>query len=513
MRAMRAATTLLVLAMLAAGCGGATQTPDVCASATSPLREMADGLHGQEVTLVGELHGTREHPRAFLDLVCEAALRSEPPVLVGLELPPHAVDAARRALLAPESERLAVLLESDTWAQNPDGRASIARLELIRDLLSLEAAGEASVIGIDLRGRERHDFATQALEQVLAGRGGRGDMPVLLLTGSGHLGLGKGRGTLGQALVDEGMTTSLLTLHHTGGKAWNCVAASCGPRDLGINLACPSGIETLRPGLVVADACLGKATLSPLARDALGSTSGAPHRVLFVGNSLVYTGNLPAVLEALASKDGHPLEADMIATGGATLSDRVADGSVAGALATGQYRTLVLQERGGDYLCAFGPESCVQARAALASLARLARENGAIPVLLGTYQGDPASSEALAAAEAEAASLAGLAFVPVAPHLQAGLAAHANLAWFASDGMHPGPDLTLLQAMALHAHLFNRVPDAVDLAVVAPIHTYSAHFIPEVRRADDPSEDSEAAMSYNYRAEQLASVRALLRQP
>lgn len=474
---------------------------------------MSGDLLGQEVTLVGELHGTSEHPRAFLGLVCEAARRSELPILVGLELPPDAVDAARRALQAPESDRLAVLLESGTWAQNPDGRASMAHLELIRDLLSLEAAGEASVIGIDLRSGERHDFATQALERILAEREGRGDVPVLLLTGNGHLALGGGRGTLGQALVDEGMTTSLLTLHHSGGKAWNCALGSCGPRDLGTIQACPGGIETLRPGLVVADACLGRVTLSPLARDALGSTPGTPHRVLFVGNSLVYTGNLPAVLEALASMDGHALQADMIATGGATLSDRVADGSVASALATGRYRTLVLQERGGDYLCAFGPDSCVQARAALASLARLARENGANPVLLGTYQGDPPSSEALAAAEAEAASNAGVALVPIAAHLQAGLAAHADLAWFADDGMHPGPDLTLLQAMALHAQLFNRVPDAAELAVMAPIHSQSAHFTPEVHSAHETAGDSEAAMSYRYEAEQLTRIGELLRQP
>ena len=46
-------------------------------------------------------------------------------------------------------------------------------------------------------------------------------------------------------------------------------------------------------GLVVTDACLGKVTLSPLARDGLGPAPASPHRVLFVGNSLIYTGNLP----------------------------------------------------------------------------------------------------------------------------------------------------------------------------------------------------------------------------
>lgn len=492
---LRIATSLLLAALMSTGCG-------------FPTEDVPD----PQVTLVGELHGTREHPRAFLDLVRQAAARSDQPVLVGLELPPDAVAVARRALPLPESGRLAVLLESSTWAKNPDGRASMARLELIRDLMALEAAGEASVIGIDLRDGKQHDLAAPALARVLAERGHR-NSPVMLLVGYGHLGVDEGRATLGQAFVDQGLATMLLTLHYSGGNAWNCTAGACGPRELGANLSCPEGTRTLRPGLVVADACLGKVTLSPLARDALGPAPATPHRVLFVGNSLVYTGNLPAVLEALSPGDHHALEADMIATGGATLSDRVADGSVARALATGRYQTVVLQERGGDFLCAFGPGSCVQARAALASLARLSREHGASPVLLGTYQGDPRASASLDSAEAIAARDAGVPYLPVTRHLQAGLAAYPRLAWFASDGMHPGPDLTLLQALLLHEHLFARVPDAVDFTVEAPIHAYSAHLEAEARRATDVPDGSEAATSYTYDSRHFARVARLLRHP
>ena len=54
-----------------------------------------------------------------------------------------------------------------------------------------------------------------------------------------------------------------------------------------------------------------------------------PDRVLFVGNSLTYVGNVPAVFSALAEANGTPMPSDMIVKGGATLSERVADGSVA----------------------------------------------------------------------------------------------------------------------------------------------------------------------------------------
>src|SRR5690606_32452557 len=59
--------------------------------------------------------------------------------------------------------------------------------------------------------------------------------------------------------------------------------------------------------------------------------SGA--HVLFVGNSLTYVANTPAVYSALAAANGHPTRSDMIVRGGATLAERVADGSVERALA------------------------------------------------------------------------------------------------------------------------------------------------------------------------------------
>ena len=41
-----------------------------------------------------------------------------------------------------------------------------------------------------------------------------------------------------------------------------------------------------------------------------------PLHILFVGNSLTYVGNLPAVLESLASSNGKSLQAGMIVKGG-----------------------------------------------------------------------------------------------------------------------------------------------------------------------------------------------------
>lgn len=56
-----------------------------------------------------------------------------------------------------------------------------------------------------------------------------------------------------------------------------------------------------------------------------------PTRTLFVGNSLTYVGNLPAVFSALSSANGRTVTGDMIVRGGATLSQRVANGSATDA--------------------------------------------------------------------------------------------------------------------------------------------------------------------------------------
>ncbi|HET6913028.1 MAG TPA: hypothetical protein VFH71_06760 [Rhodanobacteraceae bacterium] len=57
-----------------------------------------------------------------------------------------------------------------------------------------------------------------------------------------------------------------------------------------------------------------------------------PVRILFVGNSLTYVGNLPAVLDALATANGRRVQSDMIVKGGATLTQWLARGSVQKAL-------------------------------------------------------------------------------------------------------------------------------------------------------------------------------------
>jgi hypothetical protein len=198
--------------------------------------------------------------------------------------------------------------------------------------------------------------------------------------------------------------------------------------------------------------------------------------VLFLGNSVTYVGNLPAVLSALCSASGTECFTEMIARGGATLTDRVADRSLERAVAKSHFDYVVLQERGGDIMGAQMNQSAAQERAesAAATLVQAAREHKMQPVLLGTYQGFPDASAALVSAERVLANGFDAAYVPISNYLECGRLENASLRWFDRDGMHPGPELTLLMAVMLYRELFDSSPSATQIVVRAPIYQVSS---------------------------------------
>lgn len=234
----------------------------------------------------------------------------------------------------------------------------------------------------------------------------------------------------------------------------------------------------------------------------------SPERVLFVGNSLTYTGNLPAVFSALAAADGAPMPSDMIVKAGGTLSERVADGSVERALGERRYAWLVIQERGGDLMCAFGPDTCVRSRQAIGELARMAGATGVRVVLLGSYQPNEQASRRLVEQESAAAKDAGIAYVEVSETLRFLRGIAPDLAWFAPDGVHPGKDLVLLDALRLHQALRGRLPGPEALMVKAPIYGNPSGLDGTLRASDAPPPRSDTARDVQYGAETVRRVSA-----
>jgi hypothetical protein len=213
------------------------------------------------------------------------------------------------------------------------------------------------------------------------------------------------------------------------------------------------------------------------------------------------------VVDALSEANGFATASDMIATGGATLTNHVGTGSVAAALAAQDYSHVVLQERGGDFVCGWGPmEACENARTSLATLVRLAQEHEAVPILLGTYQGSPESSKAIEVAESQAASEAGLDYVPVSERFRQLRELHPEMTWFAPDDMHPGSDLTLLEAILLFERIHGVRPGSSALVVSAPIYESMSYVPPEVRAAGAPIEQLDVPSSAQYESARIVAV-------
>ncbi|WP_460457049.1 hypothetical protein [Arenimonas alkanexedens] len=209
--------------------------------------------------------------------------------------------------------------------------------------------------------------------------------------------------------------------------------------------------------------------------------------VLFVGNSLIYVGNVPAVYSALAEANGRPSRSDMIVRGGATLSQRVGDGSVERALEEGAYTHLVIQERGGDLMCSFGQEACADASEAVLALTQIGKRNGVEVFLMGTYQPDPSASRKLIEGESEAARRAGISYIEVSAKLQRLRHSNPELSWFAEDGFHPGRELALLNAVLVYQAVHEELPGLGPLTVTAPIYGSTSGLDETLRRSDAPA--------------------------
>jgi len=230
-----------------------------------------------------------------------------------------------------------------------------------------------------------------------------------------------------------------------------------------------------------------------------------PLRILFVGNSLTYKNDLPAIFVALAAAQGKPVQAQMLVRGGQTLTGHLAGGLITPKLLSG-FDKVVLQERGGDLVCLEynqkAIDDCRHSHEAHAQLVRMARAAGAEPILLGTYQLGPAS-RAIDEGEADVAHEVGIARVPVSEPLRAAMARRPDAAWIAADGQHPGDDLSMLMAAGLYRAVYGELPKAVEVEVKGDTYIDHANFsgtevLPEPR--------SQATRSFG-----AARMAALLR--
>jgi len=283
------------------GCGSSHPAP----SAHPPAAAFACAeIAGEEkltapLLLIGDIHGTREIPAAFGDLVCHAASAHRgQTILAGLEIPADE-QAAIDTFLAGAGDAAATraLLAGDFWRRDyQDGRSSAAMLSLLGELRRQQQAGLKVVVrGIDPKRYDSPgDRDAGMAANVTAAIDAVHPAQTLVLTGNVHTRTLNGYPwdakadyvPMGARLRAKYADLIALDVKNLGGSAWMCVSADpkeCGPHDLRrreangptprVELAPDAAISTGYDGALL----LGPVTASSPARAWAAADMGNTH--------------------------------------------------------------------------------------------------------------------------------------------------------------------------------------------------------------------------------------------
>jgi hypothetical protein len=196
---------------------------------------------------------------------------------------------------------------------------------------------------------------------------------------------------------------------------------------------------------------------------ALLGTQPNPTRLLFIGNSLTYANDLPAMVCAMARSAGRQATCESVAKPDYGLEEHWNDGEARRAIARGS-DVVVLQQ---------GPSSLPESRRLLISYTRRfdaeIKKAGARTALYMVWpsrvrRGDfPGVSQSYAAA---AKGVKGL-LLPAGDAWRAAWAADAGLELYGPDGFHPSPIGTYLAALVIYEQIFAAPPPAVPVPAAA----------------------------------------------
>jgi hypothetical protein len=192
---------------------------------------------------------------------------------------------------------------------------------------------------------------------------------------------------------------------------------------------------------------------------------GSGDDVLFVGNSLTYTNDLPGLVQGLAATAGVRLQTASVAYPGYSLADHLDRQDAVRAIAGGGWRVVVLQQ---------GPSALLESRELLrrdtALFDQRIRAAGARTALFSVWPestrqgafGDVAASYAAAAADV------GGIYLPVTQAWLEAWKSDPSLALYSEDGFHPSAQGSYLAALVITGVLTGISPSQMSAQVVRP---------------------------------------------
>lgn len=187
-----------------------------------------------------------------------------------------------------------------------------------------------------------------------------------------------------------------------------------------------------------------------------------PLRVLFVGNSLTYTNDLPAMVGRIAVEDGRAIKIEMLAEPNYSLGDHLAEPRLASVLRRGKWDFIVLQQ---------GPSSLSESRAQLISDTKeIAAMAGPRPRLALLAVWPPNRDSARWARVTEAYRLAteavGGVLIPCGTAFWDVLQRDESAPLLLEDRFHPAAEGTFLMALVVYRVLVGQLP-ATSTSVAA----------------------------------------------
>ena len=210
--------------------------------------------------------------------------------------------------------------------------------------------------------------------------------------------------------------------------------------------------------------------LGPACSPATSAEPGPGHSVLFVGNSLTYTNDLPAMVERLAKAAGDSIRVRMVAGPNLAVVDHTVGATEAIAeIQRGGWSFVVLQQ--GPTPAGICRDTLIIAAMRLAPRIRAA---GGRPVLFlpWTREAFPQSLDIVGQSATAAARAVGGMVAPVGIAWKQALDTDSDLPLYGPDGYHPAAAGTLLAALTVYDRLFGRdvrsIPTSDLAAIVGP---------------------------------------------
>jgi hypothetical protein len=201
-------------------------------------------------------------------------------------------------------------------------------------------------------------------------------------------------------------------------------------------------------------------------------------KILFIGNSYIFTNDLPEEFRQLACSGNHSVEIEMSASGGWTFINHISSSKTIRKLQEKKWDYVILQEQ--SEIPAFEVTRVKQMYPAARALVAEIRKNGSTPLFLITWghkdglpeNGIPSyldMQNRLIAGYMEIARELDVQVIPVGYAWQLISSQPDPIDLWQSDGSHPNNSGTYLAACVIYTSLYQTSPAGLDFTADLPL--------------------------------------------